>query len=369
MIGIRADANKEIASGHVMRCITIAKEIAALSEKVAFFVADEESKTLLDTFSEGITGIETVILGTNWRDMEGELSVLEKELTKRDIRMVLVDSYQVTPGYFRELSRVCRTAYLDDLGKEAYPVDLLINYSGFSDQLGYEKLYEGVSAGKGRTTELLLGLMYAPLREQFRVPADFEGNCCGSGADHPDVLLTAGGGDIRGMIMPILKRAEESGLAGKADGDYWCTWHVVLGSMVENAEEIMEYGRRLQNINVYRNVTDMASVMKKCDVAVAAAGTVLTECAALRLPVIYYQVADNQKINVTYWEKSGGMIFAGDVTSGAQDEKNEVASVIADKLKGLVRSRELLSEMSNMLGGITDGRGAERIAVKIKEMS
>ena len=49
---------------------------------------------------------------------EGELPVLKKELAKRDIHTILVDSYQVTYRYFEELSKVCRTAYLDDLAKE-----------------------------------------------------------------------------------------------------------------------------------------------------------------------------------------------------------------------------------------------------------
>lgn len=361
MIGIRADANKEIASGHVMRCITIAKEIAALSEKVAFFVADEESKELLDTFADKTAGIETVVLGTGWRDMEGELPVLKKELAKRDIHTILVDSYQVTYRYFEELSKVCRTAYLDDLAKEAYPVDLLINYSGFSQELGYARLYDAVSPGEGRSTKFLMGLMYAPLREQFKTAAG-GGNSARAGRDELNILLSSGGGDIRGMIMPVLKGAEEGSLTGLTKRGVCINWHVVLGSMVENPEEITDFAVSHQNINVYRNVSDMAELMRRCDLAVAAAGTVLTECAALRLPVIYYQVADNQKINVLYWEKSGGMVFAGDVTSGDTVQKQAAVSAIINQINEIIQKREMLKTMSTSLNGITDGRGAERIA-------
>ncbi len=367
MIGIRADANKEIASGHVMRCITIAKELAALSEKVAFFVADEESKELLDTFAEKTAGIEPVVLGTGWRDMEGELPVLEKELAKRDIHTILVDSYQVTYRYFERLSKVCKTAYLDDLAKEAYPVDLLINYSGFSRELGYERLYDAVSPGEGRNTEFLMGLMYAPLREQFKAATGSFESACGR-KDELNILLTSGGGDIRGMIMPVLKGAEESGLVGLAKSGLYINWHVVLGSMVENPDEIADFAASHQNINVYRNVTDMAELMRRCDLAVAAAGTVLTECAAIKLPVIFYQVADNQSINVHYWEKSSGMVFAGDVTSGDPGQKQAAVSAITNQINEIIQKREMLKEMSTSLNGITDGRGAERIARALLEL-
>ncbi len=368
MIGIRADANLKIASGHVMRCITIAKEIIARSGSVVFFVADEESKELLDTFAKGICGIEAVVLGTDWQDMEGEIPCLKKELTTRDVDVLLVDSYQVTPEYFKELSQVCRTAYMDDLAKEAYPVDLLINYSGFSDQLGYEELYGGAGTGVGRQVQFLLGLMYAPLREQFRTSENGEAALCGGG-EKLNILLTAGGGDIRGMIMPVLMRAHEAGLIGKVGSKEGCKWHVVLGSMVENAAEIAGFADSHGDITVYRNVMDMAAVMKKCDIAVAAAGTVLTECAALRLPVIFYQVADNQKINVSYWDRSGGMIFAGDVTSGDETSKSETVSNIIGSIREFEMRRDKLKDMSDSLNGFTDGRGAERIALALLRLN
>ena len=52
MIGIRTDANSIIATGHMMRCITIAKEIVARGQAVTFFVADTESERLFLEFAE-----------------------------------------------------------------------------------------------------------------------------------------------------------------------------------------------------------------------------------------------------------------------------------------------------------------------------
>ena len=163
MTGIRADANTVIASGHVMRCITIAKELTARGEKVTFFLADKESRELFDAFAGDAAGIEPVVLDSDWRDMEGEVLRLKKELELRNTDTLLVDSYQVTKGYFEALSGVCKVAYLDDLGVEAYPVDMLINYSGYYRALKYEEMYRGMKGRSGADVQLLLGLMYAPL--------------------------------------------------------------------------------------------------------------------------------------------------------------------------------------------------------------
>ena len=165
MIGIRADANNIIATGHMMRCITIARALVMQGESVTFFVADSESEGLLRSFSD--EEFQCTVLGTDYRNMESELDILERELRDKEIRIILVDSYQVTTGYFERLSKLCKVAYLDDLAENSYSADVVINYSGYSINMGYDKLYAGVRGFGDHETKLLLGLRYAPLREQF----------------------------------------------------------------------------------------------------------------------------------------------------------------------------------------------------------
>ncbi|MBQ3796633.1 MAG: UDP-2,4-diacetamido-2,4,6-trideoxy-beta-L-altropyranose hydrolase [Butyrivibrio sp.] len=360
MIGIRADANSIIATGHMMRCLTIAKAIEKQGESVTFFMADEESERLFMSFCEG--RYESVVLGTDYRDMESELEVLEKELAERDIEVLLVDSYSVTKNYFDELSKVCRTAYLDDLAKEAYSVDLLINYSGYSENMGYNELYTGIRGHEGQETKLLLGLLYAPLREQFY--SDTE-NHLNSNSGRVDILLATGGADMCNMISGVLDKALSEGLL-PVNESLSINWHVVVGDFVENPAEVEHYAQKSRNVVIHRSVKDMAGLMRACNLAVLAAGTMLTECAACGLPAIFYQVADNQKYNVEYFGKLEGMIFAGAVHSGEEEKALTIESII-DEVKRMIGDRDRMAAMGDSLFKITDGRGAVRIAKALME--
>ncbi len=370
MIGIRADANKIIASGHVMRCITITKELITLGESVTFFVADAEGRGLIENYAGDLERFEVVVLGSSYDHMEDELPVLEKELMARGVRVLLVDSYFVTKRYFEVISKICPVAYMDDLGKEPYPVDVLINYSGYYEALGYESLYENMSGHNGLPTKLLLGLKYAPLRRQF-----YEDASSNSGSDAFRILLTAGGADIHGMLLSTLEAARDKGLLAFKDAPddapakKTVIWEVVVGNLVSDAASIDALSEQYSNINIHHSVTNMASLMRSCDLAVAAAGTMLTECAAVRLPAIFYQVADNQKYNVEFWQKTGGMLFAGDVTGdNDHSSKKRVIETICCNVHALSNSPDKLSAMRRALSGLTDGTGASLIAEELIDL-
>ena len=110
----------------------------------------------------------------------------------------------------------------------------------------------------------------------------------------------------------------------------------------------------------------MAYLMKKCDLAIMAGGTMLTECAACGLPTVFYQVADNQKYNVEYWGNVKGMSFAGDV-SQEKPGKDKIIDVIKKKIEEYLEDREALPVLSEELKKITDGRGALEIARVLME--
>ena len=47
VVYFRTDGNEEIATGHIMRCLSIARACASLSMGVRFLVSDENSVSIL----------------------------------------------------------------------------------------------------------------------------------------------------------------------------------------------------------------------------------------------------------------------------------------------------------------------------------
>lgn len=341
MIGIRADANNVIATGHIMRCITIARELNKLGEKVLFITADDCADVLLDN-----AGMKHISIHTDWQDMESELEVLTEVLQTWGIETLLIDSYSVTYDYVQALNRVVNTAYIDDLHEHILPVDILINYSGYVDRFDYATDYLHMN-GRSGSTKLLLGLKYAPLREQFYETKSSYG-------DGKQVLLCAGGGDKNEVMLGVLSKAIERGIIEDIN------WHVVIGNYVDSEEQILDVASKYENIVIHKAVSNMAELMGICDMAIAAAGTMLTECAAMRLPAVFYKVADNQRYGVEYWSDDR-QIYAGDVEA---DRESTIENIL-DVMAKLIQDTDKRRQIADKLGLITDGKGAVRIAEEL----
>ena len=130
MFYIRADGNAKVGMGHIMRCLSIAEAALELGSRPVFISADNDGRTIING-----RGVECTVLDTDYTDMESELEKLARILNREDI--ILVDSYCVTESYLRSLGEMCKTAYLEDMGKP-YPVNLLINYNIYALALASE---------------------------------------------------------------------------------------------------------------------------------------------------------------------------------------------------------------------------------------
>jgi UDP-2,4-diacetamido-2,4,6-trideoxy-beta-L-altropyranose hydrolase len=336
MLGIRTDANRIIATGHVMRCMTIADEAIKLGKDVIFFVADEDSASFVRE-----RGFMCEILGSSWENPASETDLLSQLIKKHDVDTVLFDSYSFDAEYFEKLRAASdsKFVYMDDLCTQKMPVDTVINYNIYANDLGYDKKY-------GESINLLLGPVYAPLRPQFGEV--YEKKC----TIPTNVLVCAGGGDVTDILFDILSGIENEPALKKAD------FHVVVGSMSDDEKDLMRLAFCSDNIFIHRNVTEMAKLMSECDMAVSAGGTMLTELCCMKVPTIEFAIADNQLKNAAYYGEHGIMIAAGDIRQKRQAVVNRIVYNLAE----LISDKKKLAEMRKKMEGICDGFGAKRIA-------
>ncbi|MCH5249269.1 MAG: hypothetical protein J1E98_05035 [Lachnospiraceae bacterium] len=373
VIGIRADANEEVAMGHIMRCITIAGWLKKLGKRVCFFTADEYAAELLEQ-----AGMDHVCLHSEWAHMEDEVSVLKEMLKERGCKKLLVDSYYVGPEYFEKLSDVCKLIYIDDCFEDIYPVDMLINYNAYHVRFNYEEAYRKTYPDK---TKLLLGTAYVPLREEFQGqedtgyylevdsalnnPTSDSGNCSqmkinkyvqnSESMEIKNVLLSSGGGDAYNVLSGILNEAVK-------DKEFdSVVFHTVVGRFNPNVEELKQLAEHYENIKLHYDVKNMAKLMESCNAAVSAAGTMLFELSAMQVPSVFFVSADNQQYDSEFFAKEERMLFAGDIRS----DRNECIKSICNGLKKILDDEGLRNRMKMALHEVTDGRGAERIAKAI----
>lgn len=349
VVGIRADANMTVAMGHIMRCLTIAGELKKQGMRVVFFTADEWAKETL-----AAAGMEQICLHTRWDWMEEELPRLGELLVRLGIGTLVVDSYQVSPAYFETLKDQVKLVYLDDCFEAVYPVDLLINYNAFHTRFPYRERY-------GEKTKLLLGTSYVPLREEFAQAADEmllgeEQQYTEKGAY--SVLLASGGGDMENALLGILMKLVERETFADV------TVHVVLGAYYPKGDEMESFAAAHTNVRVHRACQDMSGLMRGCDAAASAAGTMLFELSAMQVPTVFFQTADNQRYDSEYFADGERMLYAGDI----RQDREACLAAICEGLERILQDSDLRERMRTELALVTDGRGAKRIAEEIAKL-
>lgn len=349
VIGIRVDANKVIAMGHVMRCITIARQLMKKGCRVLFLTADEWAR---DTISQA--GMDQLCLHTRWDWMEEELPRLREILSIAGIKTLLVDSYQATKAYFEGLRDLVRIVRIDDCFEPVCPVDILINYNAFHVRFPYEETYTD-------GTRLLLGTDYVPLREEFArgdsvKPAGEEEE----NVKEFSVLLASGGGDTQDALMGLLQKVVEEEAFEEV------TFYVIVGELHPRGEEIELFSMEYEHprIKVYRPCRDVAGLMAKCHAAVSAAGTMLFELSAMGIPTVFFETADNQRYDREFFGEGERMLYAGDIGK----DREECLAAVCESLKKLMSDSALRRRMREALLTVTDGHGAERIAEEIVKL-
>lgn len=343
MLLIRTDANKQIGSGHLMRCLTIAEAADSAGIDTVFLTADEEAEKVLQE-----RGRKYHILHTDFADMEEELPVLLRAVKecigeRKEKHRLLVDSYQITVPYMTALKGAMQSIegaaliLLEDYGDPSYPADIVINYNIYGNDFSYEK-----NAGRALT-----GCRYMPLRKEFTMqPCQIREVC-------RNVLITTGGSDPYRIALELVGRLHTK--------EEWML-HVVCGRFSESLESLLCMADTYPNLKVYSDVKRIWELMAECDAAVSASGTTLYELCAIGVPAVCFAFAENQILpGKTFGEKTM-MTYAGDY----RENKEGMFGRIENRLEALMHMTKTEREkISENLRSVTDGRGSERIIAEI----
>jgi len=331
----RVDCNDVIASGHLMRCISLAQEAVKQDFDVTFIMSDGKSEDILNRF-----GFNLVNLNSDWKNLDDEIPGMVKLSERYAGAVLIIDTYSVTPIYTESLKSFYNLVYLGSKMDCLPGIKVLINYSTSIDYSFYKRHYGN--------TELLLGPKFTPLRNEFR-------DCqIDDRVNVKHVLVTTGNTD------PQLFTAQLLTLISKQRLDN-IEFEIIVGNMFKNVAELLDMQCKNANFHFHTHVSRMSDIYKMCQLAVSANGTTVYELCACHMPTISFALVKEQE---TSGEKMGelGMVdYCGLYNS---DDDTCLTNVVS-KLKLYINDNKRRLKLIETAASMIDTNGCKRIISSI----
>ncbi|MED4877004.1 UDP-2,4-diacetamido-2,4,6-trideoxy-beta-L-altropyranose hydrolase [Anoxybacillus geothermalis] len=287
----RVDSSVTIGTGHVMRCLTLAKQLKQKNVNISFICRDLEGNLINFIKDHGFAVYvlpkirinETDNNDTfkwykeNWKqDVRETLNIIKAQI--RSIDFFIIDHYGIDEKWESKLKPFTKKLMvIDDLANRKHVCDFLLDQNLY---LNYQERYKNLVPPECKQ---LLGPNYVLLREEF-IEASHQSRIR-NGEIH-NILVFFGGTDPTNETVKALDAL--------ALLDNNIKVNVVVGSSNKRKDEIQEYCDRYSNFFFHCQVSNMAELMNEADLAIGAGGTTTWERCYLGLPSITIIVADNQ---------------------------------------------------------------------------
>lgn len=327
---LRADVGRSHGLGHLQRTVALAEALEAKDgAPILALVGEEPTKDVFgyrrfqSTIYAGIPGSLV------------ELAWLRDLVEEHRPGAVVVDSYNVNEAYLLSLKETGTPVVMtDDLATMDFPCDLVVGPNAHAEKLPYRG---------SPTTSFLLGPRFVMLRREFwetspRVSSD---------ADRLTVLITVGGADPHDLTPQLTVAAVAL--------DIFIRVIVVLGPFFGRSNGTIE-ASSMDKIEFVSAPASLRPLMESCDIALSSGGQTLYELAAMGIPAISVEVADNQHESLLALAGAGTVIPAGKAGDPALFDN------VAEALQRMGGDPSLRAEMSAAGRRLIDGRGALRVA-------
>ena len=363
MVFFRADASVTIGSGHVMRCLTLADELQRRGAEVMFICREHAGHMAEHIRRQNIPvallkkngsaapaakgeRMYAAWLGAAWDDdARGTIAVLAGRNPDPQKSWLVVDHYGLDRRWHDAVRpQVRHILAIDDLADRPLSCDLLLDQTLGREPGDYRHL---VPAHCG----LLLGARYALLRPQFAAyrQAALKRRRQWQGIGR--LLVSLGGMDPDNLTGRVLQGLAQIRWPGPIAVD------VVLTSQAPHLEEVQSLASQSAlNITVCSDVTNMAELMSRADLAIGAGGTTSWERCCLALPTVLVVEAENQRKIAAELEKAGAVVV---ISSNALEEGllREVAVFMKDPAR--------YNRMAVAAAAVCSGGGAALVAERM----
>ncbi len=329
---IRADADPTIGSGHVMRCLAIAQTWLRTGGTVHFACRD-----LPDPLRDRLVRVGCSVQPTTAKPgSEADAKALSEIARSLAADWIIVDGYAFGVEFQQQVLATSGRLLVvrDDDGPTHVRANTILNTNVFAQR----EFYSVESA-----SELLIGPSYALLRDEFRDAARCQSDVA---PQVRRVLVTFGGADPNDMTSRALAALDSL-------NDPELHVDVVVGSC-STRQSLPSGSKYRMQVRWRQNVSNMASLMSRADIAVTAGGSTCFELAAVGVPMFIVAIADNQLPVAESLGRLGAAVYLGQQADLRDPE-------LANEIQELFHAADRRRAIAETAKRLVDGRGTNRV--------
>jgi len=316
--GIRVDMGGDVGSGHLFRCLALARELKKSKKKVVFLIINK--KNFLDHVDDEFPNIK--LKGKTEEDF------LKQCQQMKEIEVLVIDLGSKNAIYSKKLKNR-KTVILDDIGNKQISSSVLINGSSVNSFHKYQV--------ENKKCKLFLGTKYMILRKSF---LKFRNKYKIIKKPIKNVLLTFGGSDDLDLTLKLIPYFFNK--------KYTVT--IVLGPSYKQKIKLVKAIKDYSNFKLKSSVKNMAKLFTEQDLVLTSSGITIYELACLGVPCLIFPASKIQNIAAKQMTKNG---FG--INMGLRKKYNPNILNIIDTIKFELQKSMYLHGRKNI-----DGKGLER---------
>lgn len=351
----RVDSSLEIGSGHVMRCITFARELQKKHDAVCVFITRALEGNLnkliqQHNFNIYLLPLTSTLnygyhphapahaswLNANWK-LDAELT--RSYISEIDADYLVVDHYALDSAWEKAVTsnNKVRLLVIDDLADRPHTADILLDYTLNRQRADYASLVN-------KECKLLTGLKYVLLREEFSLGRQLKKF---KKQEQLNIFINMGGVDKDNYTLRICEMLSKIGEAQNFN------YLIVVGENYKHFNELKKFlEHNFTNFQTFKNVRNICEIMRCSDLAISAMGSTTWELISQGIPCLILSIAENQKIHLKVIEQS------------------KIAEVLTDltyfgfktQFLNFTQNKEGLKKLSMKSYEAIDAKGTNRVA-------
>lgn len=353
----RTDASSSIGSGHVMRCLTLARMLQTSGAEVSFvsrlhsghlieriraegFACVALDSPLVSSASIKKTSDYAVWLGAS--PAQDAAAVIEALGQIGSPDWLVVDHYGIGEEWERLLRPHCdHLMVIDDLANRRHDCDLLLDQNLVDQQ---ESRYEHLVS---ECCVKLLGPRYALLQTDY---VSFHHQSRPRHSPARRIFAYFGAADESNVCGRVVQAF--TGLAGRD-----VALDVIASPASSSWPSLVDQVGNDDRVRLHGYVSSLAPFLQDADVAFGAGGATSWERCCLGVPAYVVTLAENQVPGTQALARLGAVRWLGDAM---QVSDAELRDAMREALEG-----EVLSSMSTASLSLVDGWGAARVAAAL----